>query len=137
MNLDTVMKELGTAAATITGLRVQPWAAKSVTPPALVFGLPDEIIPNDTYARGSMLIRDLPAILLVGQAVSRTALTELAAYCAGTGPKSLTAVWQGYGGYTQIHALTVAKIEPDAVKMAGVDYLAAIFHLDVIGSGTT
>jgi len=137
MNLDTVMKELGTAAGTIAGLRVYPWAAKSVSPPGLIFGLPQDITPNETYGRGAMRIQDLPAILLVGQASSRTALTELSAYCAGSGAKSLTSVWQSYAGYTQIHAITVARIELDAVKLAATDYLAAIFHLDVIGAGTT
>lgn len=137
MNVDTVMKELGTAASTITGLRVYPWAANSVTPPGLIFGLPDEITPNETYARGGMRIRDLPAIVLVGQASKRTALAELSAYCAGSGAKSLVTAWQNYTGYTQIHAITVARIELDAVKLAATDYLAAIFHLDVIGAGTT
>lgn len=137
MNLDTVMTELGAAASTISGLRVLPWAAKTVSPPGLIFGLPDEITPNETYGRGGMRIKDLPAILLVGNASTRTALKELSAYCAGTGAKSLITAWQNYGAYSQIHAITVARIEPDGVKLAGVDYLAAIFHLDVMGAGTT
>ena len=137
MNLDTVMTELGAAASTITGLRAYPWGAKTITPPALIFGLPDDISPNDTYGRGSMRIKDLPAIVLVGSAASRTALKALSAYCDGSSAKSLIIAWQNYTGYTQIHAINVARIEPDAVKLAGVDYLAAIFHLDVIGSGTT
>lgn len=137
MNLDTVIKELGTAAGSIAGLRVLPWAARTASPPALLFGLPQDITPNDTYARGGMRIADLPAILLVGNATARTSLADLSAYCAGSGSKSLTAAWQNYGAYTQIHAITVARIEPDGVKLSGVDYLGAIFHLDLYGSGTT
>lgn len=137
MNLDTVIKELGTAAGSISGLRVYPWAAKAVTPPGLIFGLPQDITPNETYGRGGMRIKDLPAILLVGAASARTSLAALSAYCAGSGAKSLVTAWQNYGGYTQIHAITVTQIELDAVKLAATDYLAAIFHLDVIGSGTT
>lgn len=137
MNLDTVMQELGAAADTISGLRVYPWAAKTVTPPGLLFGLPDDILPNETYGRGAMRIRDLPVFLLVGQAASRTALRALSAYCAGSGVKSLVTAWQNYGGYAQIHAITVQRIDIDAMTLAGVDYLGATFHLDVIGSGTT
>lgn len=137
MNLDTVIKELGTAAATITGLRVLPWAAKTASPPALLFGLPQQIGPNETYARGQMKITDLPAILLVGSADTRSSLATLAAYCAGSGAKSLIVAWQNYTSYTQIQAITITSIEPDAVKLAGVDYLGAIFHLDLYGSGTT
>jgi hypothetical protein len=137
MNLDTAIKELGTAAGTISGLRVYPWAAKAVTPPGLIFALPQDITPNETYARGGMRIKDLPAILLVGAAASRTSLAALSAYCAGSGAKSLVTAWQNYAGYTQIQAINIPQIELVEAKLAGTDYLAAIFHLDVIGSGTT
>lgn len=137
MNLDTAVKELGTAAASITGLRVLPWAARTASPPALLFGLPQDITPNETYGRGGMRITDLPAVLIVGSATARTSLAELSAYCAGSGAKSLTATWQNYTGFTQIQAINVARIEPDAVKLAGVDYLGAVFHLDLYGSGLT
>lgn len=137
MNLDTVIKELGTAAGSIAGLRIMPWAARTASPPALVFGLPEEISPNDTYGRGGMRITGLPAVLLVGNATARTSLADLSAYCAGSGAKSLTAAWQNYTGFTQIQAITVARIQPDAVKLAGVEYLGAVFHLDLYGSGLT
>jgi hypothetical protein len=137
MNLATVMAELGNAASTISGLRVFPWAQKTVSAPALIFGLPDDISPNETYGRGSMRIADLPAILLVGQGTTRTALTALSAYCAGSGSKSLITAWQDYAGYTQIQAITVRRIEPDFLSLAGVEYLGATFHLDIVGSGLT
>jgi hypothetical protein len=137
MNLTTVMTELGTAASTIAGLRVLPWAAKTASPPALLFGLPDAINPNETYGRGSMSISDLPAVLLIGAATSRTALAALAPYCAGSGTKSLITAWQDYAGYTQVQAITVRRIEPDFLSLAGVEYLGATFHLDIVGSGIT
>lgn len=137
MNLDTVITELSTAAKTITGLRVLPWAAKTVTPPSLIFGLPESISPNETYGRGVMKISDLPLILLVGAPTARTSLRTLSAYCAGSGAKSLTAALQNYSGYAQVQAITVQRIELDAVKVAGIEYLGAIFHTDVVGSGTT
>lgn len=135
MNIDTVMKELGTAAGSIAGLRVLPWAAKNVSPPGLIFGLPVDITPNEAYGRGAMRFRDMPAYLLVGQAASRTALASLAAYCAGTGAKSLVKAWQDYAGYVQIQAISITRIELTAVEFSGVDLLAAVFHLDIMGSG--
>lgn len=136
MNLSTVMEELGAAVGTVAGLRVYPWAASKISPPGVIFGLPDEIRPNEAYGRGKMRVPDLPLILLVGRASNRTELATLAAYCAGSGSKSLVAALQGYGGFTQIEAITITRIELDAVKLAGIDYLGAIFHLDLIGSGT-
>lgn len=137
MNLATVIAELGAAASTIAGLRVLPWAAKTASPPALLFSLPEDITPNETYGRGSMKITGLPAVLLVGQSTTRTALAALSAYCAGSGAKSLVSAWQDYAGYTQVQAITVRRIEPDFLSLAGVDYLGATFHLDIVGSGLT
>jgi hypothetical protein len=136
MNLDTVMAELGAATSTITGLRVAAWAADRIVPPGVIFGLPDDIVPNGTYARGSMEIRDLPLILLTGKAVARTAIKTIAPYLAGSGAKSITVALQDYSSYVQVQAITVKRIELDAVKLSGVEYLGAIFHLDIIGSGT-
>lgn len=135
MDLDTAIGELGTAAGSISGLRVYPWAAGTIAPPGLLFGLPTDITPNETYGRGAMRVRDLPAFLLVSRASSRTALRSLSAYCSGAGARSLVRAWQDYAGYVQIQAISVARIEIAAVTLSDVDYLAAVFHLDIIGSG--
>lgn len=137
MNLATVITELGAAAAAIPGLRVMPWAAASASPPAVLFGLPESISPNETYGRGKMKITGLPAIVLVGRSSSRTALADLALYCAGSGPKSLIAAWQNYGAYNAIEAINIGLIEPDYYELAGTGYLGATFHLDIVGSGLT
>lgn len=137
MNLDTVITELGAAASAISGLRVMPWAAVSANPPAVLFGLPDSIVPNETYGRGKMKITGLPAVVLVGRASSRTALKDLAFYCAGSGAKSLVAAWQNYGAYNVVESINISLIEPDYYELAGTGYIGATFHLDIVGSGLT
>lgn len=136
MNLNTVMTELGAACKTIAGLRVLPWAADTASAPAVLFALPDDIVPNGTYGRGSMEIRDLPLILITGKPTARTAISTLAPYLAGSGAKSITQALQDYGAYVQVQAITVQRIEVTTMRLAGVEYLGAIHHLDVVGSGT-
>lgn len=53
MNLAAVMDELGAALGTIPGLRVFPYWADRITPPAAVVGWPDPLTYDATMRRGS------------------------------------------------------------------------------------
>jgi hypothetical protein len=135
VDLDALSVEIGTALATISGLRVPPWGVEQVQPPAAVVALPDRIDYDDTYGRGKDRIPDLPVVILVARPEARTSRKALAAYAAGSGAKSVKQVLEAYA-WTTCEVVTVNSCEFDQdATYAGVPLLAAIFHLDVIGTG--
>lgn len=135
MNLNSVMDALGAQLDTIAGLRVFDYPADHVSPPAAVLGLPDDITYDETYGRGSDKIT-MPLLIVVGRASDRAARDTLAAYADGSGASSVKAVLEA-GTYTAFHTIRVMRAEFDQVRIAGADYLAALFDLDILGSGTS
>ncbi|HZO67756.1 MAG TPA: hypothetical protein VFB74_22390 [Kribbellaceae bacterium] len=135
MNLAAVMDAVSARADTIAGLRCYAWPVAKVTPPALIVSYPEDITFDETYGRG-MDRMTLPAVAVVGKASDRTARDLVAAYCNGSGASSVKQVLES-GTYTAFHHVRVASIEFDVVSIAGVDYIAALFTLDIAGSGTS
>ena len=134
MNLASVMDAIGTQLDTIAGLRVYDFPADSITPPAAVLAYPDSITFDETYGRGMDRLM-LPVLLMVGKANDRAARNNLLPYCAGSGTKSIKAVVEA-GSYTAFDTVRVMSAEFDVVRIAGVDYAAALFDLDIAGSGS-
>jgi hypothetical protein len=136
MNLDDVAEEIRSALKTITGLRVPEWGVQTVVSPAALVGLPVRIDYDETYQRGSDRYPDLEVYVLVGKPEARAARTALAKYAAGAGSKSVKQAVESYA-FTSCDkdSVRVASCEFEEVKYAGVPYLAAIFHLDIIGKG--
>lgn len=132
MDLDTVMTEIGTALDGISGLRIAV-AGEKVVPPAAWVRWPGSITFDGTYGRGSDSM-ELDAVVVVGRTVDRSTRKALAAYCKGSGSSSVKAAVDG-GTYTAAHSVTVTGVEFDVVDVAGIDYVAAIFSIDVVGSG--
>lgn len=136
MDLYAVKDEIATVLATITGLRTYAWAQGTVVPPAALPGWPDRLDYVQTYGRGQSHCPDLPVLVVVGKASERAAAKSLGAYVAETGTNSIPAKLEGRAGsWTTCDAVTVSWVGFPAVSIAGVDYLAAEFHLDVIGRG--
>ena len=134
MNLDAVADELATALKTIAGLRVPAWGVEKITPPAAIIPLPERIVYDASYGRGSDHFPDLTVIVLVGQPDQRSARKAIAAYADGSGAKSVKAALEART-YTACDSVRVAWAEFDTARYAGGDYLAAIFHLDITGKG--
>jgi hypothetical protein len=134
MNLNAVMDEIGVRLGAITGLNVFDYPAPTVTPPAAILSYPDRIDYDLTYGRGMDFIVDLPLIIVDGKANAREARDRIAAYVAGTGPRSVKALLES-GTYASFHEIRVTKAEFDVVKIGAVDYIAAIFTLDIAGQG--
>ncbi|HYF73910.1 MAG TPA: hypothetical protein VD864_13865 [Nocardioides sp.] len=135
MDLHDVMTQVGEALDTIDGLRVYGWAQRSVSPPAALVTLPEGITFDNTYGRGSDVIRDLVVLVLAGRAEERTATRQLAAYADGSGDQSVKAAVESYP-YTGDLTVHVASVDFDGVTLAGVEYLGAMFHLNITGPGT-
>jgi hypothetical protein len=77
----------------------------------------------------------LPVVIVVGRPTDRSTRDLLGVYCNGTGPSSVKAVLES-GTYTALHTLRVEEIKFDVASIAGVDYMAALFTLDIAGSGS-
>lgn len=132
MNLNDVMDTVAAQLGRISGLRVFAYPPGSVTPPAAIVSYPDRIDYSQTYGRGMDRIPDLPVVVVVGKASDRTARDRVAAYVSGSGASSVKAVIEG-GAYTTFDTVTVTSCDFDVVTIASVDYLAAMFHLDIAG----
>lgn len=134
MNLASVMDEVATKLGTITGLRVFAYPPPAVTPPAAVVSYPDSYTYDETYGRGMDRLM-LPVVVVVGKATDRTARDAIATYVNGSGTGSVKAGLET-GPYTAFHTLRVVSVEFDVVTIAGTEYLAGLFDLDITGQGS-
>jgi hypothetical protein len=135
MDLNAVSDEIRTALGTITGLRAPAWGVKRVEAPAALVALPERIVFDETYGRGKDHYPDVSVVLLIGSAEERAAIKNMAPFVAGSGAKSIKAALEAYA-WTTLESLTVewCEFEP-SMTFAGTPYLAAIFHLKIIGKG--
>lgn len=129
------MDELGTALSSVDGLRVFPYSADRVTPPAAIVGWPDVIDYDTTFGRGSDSMV-LPVWVVVGKVDARSSRNTLAAYLDGSGSSSVKAAVDG-GTYTACDSATVTGVPNgvESVSIAGTEYLAAIFNVSITGKG--
>ena len=132
MDLADVMTELGTALEAIDGLRVFDYLADRVTPPAAVLAWPD--IAYDVVLRRGGDQMTFPVYVVVARSDARTARDNLAPYLAGSGGSSVKAALEG-GSYTacDLARVRTARVEP--VVIADTPYLAAVFDVEVTGTG--
>jgi hypothetical protein len=134
MDLEAVSEELRSALATIAGLRTPPWGVGEVQVPAAVVTLPERVDFDETYGRGKDRYPDLQVVVLVGAPEERASIKTLAKYVAGSGPKSVKAVLEAFT-WTTCDSVTVTSADFPRATYAGTPYLAAAFHLDIIGKG--
>lgn len=135
MDLGDVMDEVAAGLEPIVGLRVHAYPIAKITPPAAIVSYPESIDYDATMARGTDRITGLPVLVIVGKASDRTARDAIAPYAAGSGPSSVKARLEA-GTYTAFDFLTVTSCEFDTVTIGNIDYLAALFRLDIVGPGT-
>lgn len=134
MILSAVMDELAAELDTIGGLRVFAYPTDSVPAPAAVVGYPEKINFDETMGRG-VDKATFPVFLLVGRVTDRSAKALLGAYCDGSGTKSVKAVLNAGAPWVAMASVRVASIEFTVVTVAGIDYLTAVFTVDVYGTG--
>jgi hypothetical protein len=134
MDLAAVMDDIGEALESIDGLRVFPYWAESIAPPAAVVGWPDPLTFDSTMSRGSDEVEGVPVIVMVSKADARSARDQLAAYANGSGTRSVKAVIEAHAA-TAYDSARVARAEFGVISVGGVEYLAATFSVDLIGQG--
>lgn len=137
MDVYAVMDEVSVLVHTIAGLRNATWSSGSVSPPAALAGWPDRIDFVGTYQRKQTRISDLPLLVVCGKASERVSAKRLGEFVSEAGVKSIPAkIMSRAGSWVACDVVDVKWVTFPQVSIAGVDYLAAEFHLDVIGKGT-
>lgn len=127
------MDELGTALESIPDLRVTPYFASTINPPMAVVSWPTRYEYDTTFVRGADTL-DFPISVFVGKVDVRTSRDLLSRYSNGSGAYSVKSVIEGYD-YTMIHSVRVVSVEFGVITVAGVDFLAGTFRVNVIGRG--
>ena len=136
MILGDVMDQIGDQLDTIEGLRAYRYPPDSVVVPAAIVTYPENVTYDETMRRGMDRYPDLSVIVMVGKVSDRASRDRISVYADGTGDKSIKTVVES-GTYTAFDSVRVTGIEFDIVSMAGVEYLAATFNLDIAGPGGT
>jgi len=134
MDLAEVMDEVADRLRLIDGLRVFAYPPDSLTPPAAVVSYPDRYVYDATYGRGMDRIEALPVVVVVGRPTDRTARNQLAAYVNSGGAKGIKTVIES-GTYSSFDSVRVAEVAFDPASIAGIEYMAAVFTLDIAGQG--
>lgn len=116
-------------------LRVYPYGTPKIEAPAAVFVMPESIDYHQAYGTGLSKLEDAAVMVLVRDLARRTAFKSLADYAAPTGPGSVKAALEGYAAGTTWDALTVSRVDFDTISMGTASYLAALFHLTIVGTG--
>lgn len=134
MNIATVMDELGSAVDLIEGLRVFPYWADKVTPPAAIVSWPSPLDFDVAYARGGDRA-EFPLTVLVGKVNARASRDAMAKYLAGSGASSVKQAIEAHATPAWDSA-RVKQAEVAVISIAGVEYLGTEFTIDVVGSGS-
>jgi hypothetical protein len=136
MNLADVMDGIADQLSTIEGLRVFAYPTGQVVAPAAYVAYPSDYTYDATYGRG-MDRMTLTVVLVVGKASDRTARNRIAAYVDVSGDSSVKQLLES-ATYAAFDIIRVTGVEFDVVTIGGdVPYMAAIFELDIAGSGSS
>lgn len=130
LDLAAVMDAMGTALATIPGLRVFDYPSDTVNPPQAIVSLPSDVEYDVVAGRGADRAV-IPVMILVGKVSDRTARDLMAQYISGVGINSVKAALDGdLGGAAQSVRVTLA-MPPDVVTVGAVEYLGTSFEVEV------
>lgn len=131
VSVSSIMDTLGDALEEIEGLRVFPYYADRVHPPAVVVGWPDSYAYDSTMARGADTLV-FPVTVVVGRADARSSRDQLSLYADGSGSTSVKQAIEELGPWVR-----VMSAEFGVVSIAGVEYLAATFDVEVVAYGVS
>lgn len=123
LDLNTAMDAIGARLLTITGLRVFDYSAENIAVPAAVVSLP-AITYDVTKARG-VDQAVFPVHVLVSRVSDRASRDKLSAYATSV----KNAIDGTLGGTVQAARVTGSTMS--MMQVAGVDYLAATFEIEV------
>lgn len=133
MNGRSVMEEVASVLADITGLRVFGYPPATVVPPAGYVSYPREVRYGTSYGPTGVLWVDLPVTVVVGKVNDRNARDRVMEYADNEGLRSVQQLLEGHA-WASCDDVTVGSASFDVETVAGVDYLAVVFLLSVAGT---
>lgn len=130
LDLPQSMEALAAALGAVEGLRCYAYPPDSVVVPAAVVGLPEVIEYDETMGRGADRVT-VPVYVLVSKASDRAGAGRLGAYLSADGVKAAV---ESYAPPSPApwHTVRVSRADVSVISVAGVDYLAATFTLDLV-----
>lgn len=135
MNIFDVMREIADKMRTIPKFGVYDFSADSVTVPCAVVALPEAITFDQTYGRGTDRAR-LEIMVLESRLSDRSSSVRIVEYAQAEGSRSIKArVDSEFAEYSSCDDVHVVSCEFDIVRISGIDYLAAIFTVEIEGPG--
>lgn len=133
MILADVMDQLGDRLRTISGLHVHAYEADDIVVPGAIISLPMDIDYLGTYENGMHNMTFVLSILM-SSADDRLRRDQITPYVDSHGPQSVIQILE-CPGYTAFDFAVVARAGFVVVEIAKVDYDAALFTVNVSGSG--
>ena len=135
MNERDVAEELAAKLATITNpeLRVYPFPPDNLASPAAVVGFP-ETIQYDVSAQRGVDRMVIPVYVVIDRTWDRSSADQFANLTAGTGANSVKQAIQTRP-HTSFSTARVRSVDRSVISVAGVEYWAATFLVDITGPG--
>ena len=113
--------------------RTFAYPPSAIKAPAAIVTYPDNYTYDRTYGRGMDQMTG-EVVVAVGRPTERQSRDRLTKYVDGAGPESVKALLDGTD-YASCDTVRVSSATFDVVVIGGVDYLAAIFSIDIAGRG--
>jgi hypothetical protein len=135
MNLQRVMEEIAEKLKMFTGMNVFDYPVDTVIPPAGILSYPERIAYDETYGRGEDMFFNLPVFMVTDRADSKSARNQISEWTDPTGLKSVK-TFLDRETYNSCDSVSVPNATFDVMTVAGIDYLVAIFELNVSGEGS-
>lgn len=136
MILADVMDELAVALRAVPTLQGRTYAypVQSLDSPAAFVSFPERTF-DLTFGRGMDEI-DMAVVVVVATTDMRSARDRMLAYMDGDGVESIKAAIED-GTYAAFDSVRVTGVTVEEYFIGDVPYLAGVFPLNIIGSGTT
>lgn len=131
--MDEIAERLRQAPSLANRTHASPTGA--ITPPAAIVAYPTDGTYDATYGRGKDTMTGV-VVVVVGNPTKQQTRDAITKYIDGSGPESIPALLDA-PGYTSCDSdgVRVADWDMDVYTIGGVEYLAAVFRLDIAGPG--
>jgi hypothetical protein len=136
MNLANVMDEIADKLMQFTGVNIFPHPVDEITPPGGVLGYPERINYYETYGNGDGddTYEDMPLWMVTDRSDMKDARDQIAKWTDRKGNSSIITFLEKQN-YMSCDDVQVAEARFDIITIAGIDYMAAMFTLNVVGEG--
>ena len=135
MDLGKIMDEIAARLRLAPTLahRTFAYPPGSIKAPAAIVSYPENIRFDETYGRGMDRMTG-EIVVAVGRPTERQTRDRITRYVEGAGPESVKALVDG-NDYTSCDDVRVTSAVFDVYTIGGVEYLCAVFSVDIAGKG--